>query len=162
MSFADLSEILDPTLRLPIRGKTYVIPPVSAAVGLRLQALRAVITRQKLTGSERESLRLGDNEELDLVRDCLGTAYGEMVADDVPWEHVKHAGMTAYIRWTTGEAAAETFWRSPLGEALGAPSSGRPKTPRTTGAASTTKAPASGSGTRSRRKSSSGTRNKPA
>jgi len=155
--FDDLSEILDPHLRLPIGGRTYLVPGVNAAIGLRLQALQAVAQQRRLSGSERESLQLGDDDELDLVRDCLGAAYQQMVDDDVPWDWIKHAGMTAFLRWTTGQEAAERFWRSPLGEAPGTPSPGRPRTSTTTAAAPSTRRPASTSGTRSRKKSSAAT-----
>lgn len=145
--FADLADVFDPDLRLPINGKTYVIPPPSAAVGLRLEALQALVNAAKsgarLSEREVKALRLDDEQELNLYQSTLGPAYDQMVADGVSFPALKRAGMTAYLFWTQGEESAERYWASGSGKAP----SGTTSTP--TGEASSTPTPASGSGTSS-------------
>lgn len=164
MAFKDLREFLDPTLRLPIGGKEYVIPAPSASAGLRLEALLAlgVAARNgvELSKQDKAALRLDDDQEIDLYRDALGTAYDEMVADGVSLPELQHAGATAFIKWTQGEAAAEAFWESG-GKGPAAPATlnraarrALAATSTGTAAATTTKRPARGSGTTSRPKSS--------
>jgi len=149
MGFADLADFFDPSLRLPIRGKTYVVPPLPAAAGLRFQALHNIAmaraARQPLSERDLALLDLDDEAEADLQRTALGGAWQEMVDDGLDWPTIQHAGTTAYVHWTQGRARAEEFWASP-GKAP-APALSPPST--TTAGASTTRAPASTSGTRS-------------
>lgn len=114
MSFRDLDEFFDSSLRLPVRGKTYVIPSPDAKTGLWCQRIIALAGKGKdgLTDDDAASLRLDDDEERDLFQRLLGDAFEEMVADGLPWEHVKHCGMTA-LMWAAGNSEqAEAYWNA--------------------------------------------------
>ena len=117
MSFRDLDEFLDPTLKLPIRGKTYVVQSVDAKTGLWCQRMMHVavtaVAGLSMSEADAASLDLDDHQELDLYQRVLGDAYDEMVADGLPWEWIKHAGTTAFM-WAAGNREqAESFWASP-------------------------------------------------
>lgn len=143
-------------LELPIDGKTYRIPEPDAEVGLRLQAVVSlgVSAVSKQDPRARDLALLNDDQELDLYRDALGTAYDEMRADGLDWPRFRLAGMTAVLYWGASEDAAEAFW-----EARGkAPEPANreerrtaSKRSRSTAAATTTRKRASTSGTTSRR-----------
>lgn len=116
MSFRDLDEFFRSELRLPIRGREYVVPSPDAETGLWAQRLMATASKaadgKEVSDEQARSLDLSDDEERGLYGKLLGPAFDEMVADKIPWEHVKHAGMTALI-WTAGNTeAAEQFWNS--------------------------------------------------
>lgn len=151
MAFRDLSEVLDAGLSLPYKGKSYTVPPVDAETGLRLQRL-AEVAAQAAKAAERgeplDEIALDDDEEVDLYRDALGTAYDEMLADRVPWPMLKVAGVTAWLDAAVSREAAEAYWNSagnPDPEAL----AGNRATRR---AARSTRRPASASGTTRTRK----------
>ena len=115
MTLRDLSEVLDPDLCLPIRGKTYRVPPVDAETGLRLQRLAehtAKIAHAIDNGESPDAEALGDDSELDLYRDALGTAYEEMLADRVPFAWLKVAGITAWLHAAVDAEQAEAYWNS--------------------------------------------------
>ena len=116
MSFADLDEFFDDTLKLPIGGKTYVIRSVDAETGLwcqRMMESAAVVSAgAQLSEGDVDGLLLDDDQERDLFRRVLGATYDEMVADKVSWERLKHAGTTAFM-WAAGnKETAEEFWLS--------------------------------------------------
>jgi hypothetical protein len=151
MAFRDLDDLLDSGLSLPIKGKTYTVPPVDAETGLRLQRLAEVAAAAAQAGEAGEPLdtvALDDAGEIDLYRDALGAAYDEMVADRVPWSALKLAGVTAWLDAAVSREAAETYWN-----AAGAPdpeaSAGNRASRR---AARSTRQPASVSGTTRTRK----------
>lgn len=157
MGFADYDQIKQEPLALPIRGKTYVIPEVTADVGLKLAVLRDE-SFKAAAGEDVDETKLrdlDDDSEQDLYNQCLGTAYQEMVDDGVPYGALKLAGITAYIDFAMGREAAETVWatggRDPKAETP--KSSGQPptETPTRSAAGSTTKQPASRTGTSSRK-----------
>jgi len=115
MAFRDLSEVLDTGLPLPINGKTYVVPPVDAETGLRLQRLAEVATQAAKATEDGESLDaivLDDDTEVDLYRDALGAAYDEMLVDRVPWPALKVAGVTAWLDAAVSREAAEAYWNA--------------------------------------------------
>jgi hypothetical protein len=131
------------------------VPPVDAETGLRLQRLAEVAAQAAKameTGGSGEALdevALDDDEEVDLYRDALGTAYAEMLADRVPWPMLKVAGVTAWLDTAVSREAAEAYWNAagnPDPEAL----AGNRETRRT--AARSTRRPASASGTTRTRK----------
>lgn len=115
MSFRDLDEFFDSSLRLPVRGKTYVIPSPDARTGLWCQRIIALAGKAKdgeLTDDDAAQLKLDDEEERNLFERLLGPAFEEMLADNLPWEHVKHCGMTA-LMWAAGNTdQAEAYWSS--------------------------------------------------
>lgn len=163
MPLDDLASLFDPDLLLPVGGKTYRVRPPSAAVGLRMQGLQALAVKRaagvQLSAMDEARLRLGDDEEVDLLRDALGAVYDQMITDDVPFPYLQHAGMTAFFHWAVGPKRAEEYWRSREGEArrpLSAAADAKAST--STAAVSTTKPARRGSGTTSHPKSSAGTK----
>ena len=159
----DLADVFDATLSLPIRGTTYKVESPLAGPGLRLTALATIsmgLVKDVDADLLAEALWLGKDDERNFLQLALGDAYEQMVADDIPYTWIEHAGMTAWIHWTMGESAAAKFWESPGGKLTAAPSGGLnrppPRAPPTptastsSGEASTTKPPASTTGTKSR------------
>lgn len=115
MAFKDLDEFFDDSLKLPVGGKTYVIPGPSAETGLWCQRRMIAAQRNKRrqdAGQPIEDDGLDDDEEADLYQRCLGPVYDQMIADDVAWNKIKHCGITAYL-WCAGNVvAAEQYWES--------------------------------------------------
>lgn len=114
MGFQDLTEILDPFLPLPIRGKTYRIPAPSVAVGLRSQATLVIGLKVKageeVSPADVAALQLDDEQEAEFTHQMLGDLRDEMAADGVPWEYVRHAAKTVFM-WTVGDREqAEKVW----------------------------------------------------
>lgn len=126
MAFKDLQEFFDPTLRLPIGGKTYVVESVDAKTGIWCQRLfttgAQAASGLAVTEADVAQLELDDEQERELYEKVLGAAYDEMIVDAVPWEFLKHAGITAFMWVAVSRDAAEEFWAS--GESVGKP--GRP------------------------------------
>jgi hypothetical protein len=113
MAFKDLGDWTElGGLELPISGKTYRPPPVSAELGPRLQALVSTGINIAISGGVGEDDRavLDDAAEMELYKDVLGEVYAEMVADKVPWAALKHAAMTVVIDAATNRETAEMFW----------------------------------------------------
>ena len=155
MAFRDLSEVLDAGLPLPIKGKTYLVPPVDAETGLRLQRLAEVAAQAAKAvenGERLDAIVFDDDDEIDLYRVALGAAYEEMLADGVSWPALKIAGVTAWLDSAVGREAAEAYWN-----AAGDPErlAGNRATRR---AARSTRRPASASGTTRTRTAKTGTR----
>jgi hypothetical protein len=89
------------------------VPPPNARDGAWLQALMdgseaAVLTRS--IGAANKAV-LSDEQERTVYQLALGSAYDELAGADVPWPIIKHAGITAWLHWTRGEAAGERHWR---------------------------------------------------
>jgi hypothetical protein len=150
MAFRDLSEVLNAGLSLPINGTTYLVPPVDAETGLKLQRLAEVasqVAQAAESGEPLDEVALDDAAEVDLYRDALGSAYDEMIADRVPWPALKVAGVTAWLDAAVSREAAEAYWN-----AAGDPNqmAGNRETRRA--AARSTRRPASASGTTRTRK----------
>lgn len=103
----------DPVLRLPIKGKTYVVHDVDAATGLFVQSLMSsasmVRSGLEIDPTDRR-LVLDDDDERDLYRRVLGDTYDELVNDGVKWRLVKRAGQATVLWIHRGEEAAEQFW----------------------------------------------------
>lgn len=149
----DLATLLDPTLRLPIGGKQYVVPAPTARVGLRLEALLAVAVATN-AGTElpdrfKDALQV--DEPVDLVKDALGPAYDEMVDDGLSLPLIRHAGQTAFRHWTSGPAAGAAYWAA---AGAAADAEGKGSTSTSTAEATSTPPQASTSGTTSHRTSS--------
>ncbi|GAB2918716.1 hypothetical protein ACFMQL_20565 [Nonomuraea fastidiosa] len=125
MPFKDLDEFFDPTLKLPVGGKTYVIPPPSAEVGLLCQRLmHASLTAQSGQQVDEEGLNqlaelvFDDEQEKDLYRTILGPVWDELLADGVVWPKIQHIGQTALVWVAAGMEAAAQHWEAgPVGEA---------------------------------------------
>lgn len=120
-------------LAFPIAGKTYTVPPISWESGIRLTRIL----------SKDEAVPEDVDEQ---NRILLGSAWDAMKADNVPMEAFARAALTALIDFRMNREAAETYWNSGALPEAPAPQ-GATSTP--TDEASTTKPPASTSGTTS-------------
>jgi hypothetical protein len=144
MAFKDFREFADP-LRLPIDGKTYEVPPVPARLGIQLLGL----------AKGDDVPELASLSGMDLWKALLGSAWDEMVADDVPMSAIARAGLTALADYQQGRAVAEVVWEGGIDpERMAARVAAilKDSTPSTTtDEASSTPRPASTSGTTSRR-----------
>lgn len=153
MTFRELREFFDGSLRLPIGGKVYVVPPISATDGLWathfMELGIAAAAGQDLDPRDIEKLKLDDDDERDLYERVLGPALEEMRADNVDWPSITRAGQTAFIFFTQGEEAATRIWEGASGEAPAPARAARRQASK--GSGSSTRSRASTSGTRSRR-----------
>lgn len=120
MAFKDLGDWAELVgLRLPIGGRTYTLPPISAELGPRVQALIDYgidIAMGNETDADEAGQVLDDVAERDLYKEVLGQVYDAMQADGVPWAALKHAAMTSIIDATRDREEAELYW-----ERLGKP-----------------------------------------
>ncbi|GAB3389146.1 hypothetical protein GCM10027568_10990 [Humibacter soli] len=98
MAFQDITEFLEP-LELPMRGKTYTIPPMTLEAGLRLRPLLSGETPEDLTDEE-------------VVKLTLGATHREMVADGVPEAWIQRAILVAMAEFQSGRVAAELIWKT--------------------------------------------------
>jgi len=123
MSFKAIDEYLDDTLRLPIRGKEYVIQPVDAATGLwveRISALAVDAQQEKaggakmapLTPEEVAALKPPAGDRTTLTETLLGDTLAELVEDGVGHEALKLITATTMIWITAGKDEAETYWNA--------------------------------------------------
>lgn len=145
MAFEDLVELVEP-LALPIRGKTYVLPRVSLEDGIRLRPVFDGTPDPTLTDDE-------------LYRILLGPIHQELTADGVSDEWVTRVVLTAMADLKSGRVEAEIMWKTggdpKAVEAMvraAAPNRKARRASTSTGAAGTTKQPASTSGTKMSRK----------
>lgn len=147
MPFKDYSQVAEP-LRLPINGKTYTIPPLTIAQG---------ITLTEHLDPESTAAPMNDAE---FTRFMLGDALDEMIADGVPDDARKRAVFTALADHQRDRSAAELMWETggdpkAIQEAVlrAQPQDHKPAATTRPAAARTTKRPASGTGTKTSRKS---------
>lgn len=164
-------------IELPIGGKTYTLPSVSAELGVRLTLIaersaeiltiaarndeaRAKAAEAGEPEPELEPLPDFEIEGIDKVDDMnkalLGPLYDQMVADGVPFEALVMAGQVATHDFLYGRAAAEAYWNSggdPKAVAETLPAAN--VFSQSTGAENTTPTQASTSGTKPRPKKSS-------
>lgn len=147
MAFKDVSELLDETLRLPVRGRTYTVPAPSAAMGLRTQKLIA-LAAQAADGHavELDSELMSDDEEDRFYEKLLGDAYDELLDDGVSWPVLKHIAVTVMVWIAKNKDAAEEFWNSGGDPNRMAPN----RQARRSGGANTTRSRTSTSGTSTR------------
>lgn len=155
MALEEAAAWLDGDLVLPIGGRKYRVPEPSVDAAVRMQVLldagRMTTAGQQLTDRQREVL--SDEDELNTYPTILGPAYHQMVTDGVSFPRIKHAAITAMFHFMISPEVAEAHWNRGVQAGKATSRSSRPATRRTTAAASTTKARASGSGTRSQRSS---------
>jgi hypothetical protein len=121
MAYEDLAAFVRPGFDLPWDGRVFYVPPPNARDGAWLQALMdgseaAVLTRS--IGAANKAV-LSDEQERTVYQLALGAAYKEMDEAGVSWPIIKHAGITAWLHWTRGEAAGERHWRLLLGGGQG-------------------------------------------
>ncbi|HEY1175475.1 MAG TPA: hypothetical protein VGF17_04905 [Phytomonospora sp.] len=157
----------DPTLRLPIRGKEYVIWPPTAKVGKDLNMMLAagVLIEAGVPLTDEDIAEARATQEVDddrfptFAQQCLngphdgqpGRVYEEMLEDDLTQPEVEIAVQTAFMAWTMGRDAAEVFWNTG-GKALAQrqvhPALRQTETPTPPAEGTTTPRPASATGTR--------------
>lgn len=97
--FKDYNELADP-LKLPINGKVYTLPAVGLADGIKLTAA--------FSGKE-DAPTIPDDE---FYRIMLGSAYDEMLADNVPGPAAMRAALVALADFQKGRATAEILWET--------------------------------------------------
>ncbi|MFT4189864.1 MAG: hypothetical protein QM621_14975 [Aeromicrobium sp.] len=116
MATRDYSEVVDPDLVLPIRGKEYRIAPVDTETGLWLHDMQQIAARteagEEITDDDLACLRLDDTQERNYYQRVLGAAYEEMLADDVGWEALKFAAQTVSVWVMASKAEAVEFWNT--------------------------------------------------
>ncbi|MGH3745812.1 MAG: DUF7426 family protein [Micromonosporaceae bacterium] len=140
-SLRNLDDFVDDSLKLPIGGKTYVVPGPDAATGIMCQRLMTAGARAHAGMDIGDiSIDLDDEEEDAFFRRVLGPAYEQMVADGVSWPRLKHAALTAFFWIAMDDDTAKAFWE------------GKRRGPTPKPAATSTQNPASRNGT-SRKKS---------
>ncbi|MEU3945465.1 hypothetical protein [Streptomyces sp. NPDC029526] len=156
--FEALDSFLDDYLELPVRirgGETrvYRIEDPPAEDGIRIERVTTLAARLAAGEKRPDTPVLDDEEERDLYRMCLGDAYDEMLADGVSWGTFKHVALTAMFWVISDKETAAEFWRT--GEQPGGKAPNREarraqerRGTSGSGGASTTRSPASTSGTR--------------
>lgn len=142
--FKDFDELADPLI-LPIKGKLYTIPPVGAADGIRFNLAADPTVKDASPISDEEFFRI-----------FLGTAYDEMVADNIPGAALIRAAYAALADFQSGRGAAVIMWETG-GDPKAIEAYSRAHAPnraarrsKPTAAANSTKRPASTSGTKPR------------
>lgn len=113
MAFKDLDEFYDNCLKLPVRGKVYVIRDVDARTGLWMTRMFEAGIAAHQGKDAPEVPTLDDAEEKSLYERALGERiYDEMMGDGLSWGELKHCAVTAML-WHVGNvAAAERFWEA--------------------------------------------------
>lgn len=148
-----LGSFLDPILSVPFRGKTYKVPAVDAETGLRLQKLISAGIRASIDGEvDPETVELvSDADEKGFYQSVLGPVYDELLTDGASFPALKFIGQTALMWHTQDHKTAAEFWDAE-GKAPEANRAQRRTATRTaTAAATTTKKPASRTGTTTRK-----------
>ena len=157
----------DPSLRLPIRGKEYVIQPPTAKVGMGLSMMAAagILIENDIPLSDEDLIEAREAQQVDddrfptFAQQCLNgplngqpvPVFEQMLEDGLSQPEVEMAVQTAFMAWTMGRDAAELFWNMG-GKALAQrqvhPALRQTETPTQPDEASTTPRPASVTGTR--------------
>lgn len=165
MAFKDLGDWAELVgLRLPIGGRMYLLPPISAELGPRVQALIDYGIDIALGNDPDGTEVLDDVAERDLYKEVLGPVYDAMQADGVPWSALKHAAMTSIIDATRDREEAERYWErlgkpEPAKTPVKQPADRKATASRTTKASTagtTSRKPPAGKARPGRRSSSSG------
>lgn len=109
MKFKDLDEIFDPDLKLPIRGKQYTVPAPGAAFA---KHLRTAVLDSEVTPFDQiaDAMRVLGAEIDPETGDWAGGVYDEMVADDLSWTIILHAGKTAMVHYGFSPDMGEVYW----------------------------------------------------
>ena len=166
--FEALDAFLDDYLELPVKGRdgqtrVYRIEDPPAEDGIRIERITSLAARLAAGGKAPATEVLGDDEELDLYRMCLGDAYAKLLADGVKWAQFKHVALTAMFWVTTDKGTAQQFWQTGQQPGKAPNRAARRQASRgssASAAANGTPSPASTNGTRaaSRRRNNGGGR----
>lgn len=123
--FETLDAFLDDYLDLPVRGadgkvRVYRIEDPPAEDGIRIEKVSILAARLAAGGTAPDAQVLGDEEEKDLFRLCLGEAYDRLLDDGVKWSRFKHVALTAMFWITSDKATAQEYWNTGIqpGKAL--------------------------------------------
>lgn len=156
--FDALDELFDEALELPIKGKSYRIPSPSGEDGLQVQRITSVAVQLLAGGKDINTEVLDDDEERSLHQMCLGPVYDELLADDVGWAWLRHAGLTAMIWIANGQEAAERYWKAAGDPSQLAPNREARRAAKKSGSAAAKSTPRRGStsGTSGRKATSKG------
>lgn len=141
----------DPALAgiaLPIRGKSYVIPPMGYLDEIRVRASQAAIRVAQADGTEPDPAAVMSNE--DFLHAVLGVALDEMRADNVPSITIISAATVAHTFNLSGRTAAEAQWAAGLDPEELAASLKAAQNILTPGTSTTSTSSGSDNGTRSR------------
>lgn len=95
-------EVASDPLAFPIRGKNYTVPEMPYDDWLTIQQIQSGKVTE-LEGPAEETWRL-----------VLGSAWDEMVADNVPAEALSRAGLAALTFVQFGREMAESVWEAGL------------------------------------------------
>lgn len=116
--FGDLTQYLDDTLTLPIRGVEYVIPGPPAEVGLMCQelfiagvAFNAGMDVEEGSATATRKIILEGDEEINFYSRVLSkSVYDQMMRDGVSFPMIKRAATTAFLWIAQSEELALGFW----------------------------------------------------
>ncbi|GAA1026818.1 hypothetical protein GCM10009557_05850 [Virgisporangium ochraceum] len=162
-NFGALDDLLDAGLEFTLKGKKYVIKPVDGLTGLWAQRMAEVAgaVREAETDEQRadavakiDALPKLDGD-LTVAERMLGPLHAELITDGIHHEAIKILAKAAYI-WVLVDAdAAQRYLQAGGRPESAAPNRAARRTAsrpsRSTGGATTTKKPATTSGTRSRK-----------
>ena len=168
MTFKAYEEVHgDQSLRLPIRGKEYVIQPPTAKVGkaLSMMAAAGILIDAGVPLSDEDLVEAREAQEVDddrfpeFAQQCLNgplngepvEVYEQMLEDGLSMPEVEMAVQTAFMAWTMGRDASELFWNTggkALAQRQAHPALRQTETQTPPAEASTTPRPASATGTR--------------
>lgn len=110
MAYKDLAEFFDPDLHLPIRGKRYTVPAPGAEECL---TLRGRLTLEGIPPNEQVEdalVVLGAERDEETGELELSGVVAEMVADNITWPMILHAGRTAQLHFGYSPEMAEAHW----------------------------------------------------
>lgn len=170
--FKDFEAFIEP-LKLPFRGKEYDAPLIGAKTGARLHLMLAQMAEYEKVQTEnlaaeeqakKEKREAPEPEPLPELpenptnREMLGDLIDELYEDDVPTEVITTMANTVYYDFILGRDAAQVYWNSG-GDPKVLEKHVRQLTNSSMNGvgATTTKKPASTSGTKSKTKNSQST-----
>ncbi|MBX9147754.1 DUF7426 family protein [Rhodococcus qingshengii] len=110
MAYKDLETFFDPDLHLPIKGKWYTVPAVGAE---ECFALRERVAQEGIPPNEQVEdalLILGAERDEETGKLELAGVVAEMVADNITWPMILHAGRTAQLHFGFSPDMAEAHW----------------------------------------------------
>lgn len=110
MAYKDLDTFFDPDLHLPIKGNWYTVPAPGAEDCL---ALRDRLTLEGIPPNEQveDALTiLGAERDEESGELELAGVVAEMVADNITWPMILHAGRTAQLHFGFSADMAEAHW----------------------------------------------------
>lgn len=159
MPFVELDEVFEDFLPLPVSGKIYRVPPTDGETGIWCQRLMSTAVAVANGGdmpADMPKLDFEGEDEIALYQRLLGPVWDELHADGVSWPRIMLIAQTAFIWAGSGRTIAEEYWNSGGTDpkALTPNRKARRSAGTTsTGAAGTTRKPASTSGTKRQPKS---------